>query len=422
MPVHTRYQIERDFRLEAPHSRIIASAICAGSIISGISGCWKSPEFFITLLYSFLYSYTIHFSMLATQKYFFPHFHVDKNLFLWRISLLLLVAFASSISFTVVNELLSGLAGRHISDNTKMTPPEFGSLIVLVSMTMTIMITGIGSAQQFFLRLETTLASEDAAVRRAFESETKVQELELRRREAELSAEQAKQLATEAELSALKMQINPHFFFNTLNSIAALSHIAPERAGMMTEKLAEIYHYVLQSSKRPTTTLGEELTFLQTYFEIERVRFGTRIALTLDVPESLFQLIVPNLLLQPMVENAVAHAFGDMSSGCQIFVTVRESHRIESGAEIEVSDNGSGFGAIDPLSCIGKGTALKNIHERLRKMFGDGSGLVIEPNHPAGACFRIHLPLVQHRIETNTSRLDERQSTNSAASHNAYLN
>jgi hypothetical protein len=128
--------------------------------------------------------------------------------------------------------------------------------------------------------------------------------------EVERREEKLKALATEAELRALKAQINPHFLFNTLNTIAELIHADSERAEATVERLAEMFRYVLIGSERGWVPLEEELTFLDDYLEIERVRFGDRLRVTRKITPEALGLLVPSLVLQPLVENTVRHGRG----------------------------------------------------------------------------------------------------------------
>ena len=116
----------------------------------------------------------------------------------------------------------------------------------------------------------------------------------------------SQQLA-QAELRALRAQINPHFLFNSLNTIAALIVSEPEKAEMITMRLSSIFRYVLLHADRPLSSLDEEMGFLRTYLDIEQIRFGERLLVEFDVESSITQTAVPTLILQPLVENAIKH-------------------------------------------------------------------------------------------------------------------
>jgi sensor histidine kinase YesM len=272
---------------------------------------------------------------------------------------------------------------------TPETIERFLDASLLVRTCAVLGLHGFFSAQLSFQRMAQSLVAQAEALRAAEEARQKLDAAELLRQQAEMEARIATQLATEAELTALKMQINPHFLFNTLGSIAVLARLDGPRASAMTEKLADIFRYALQSSKRRGATLGEECDFLNAYFEIEKARFNTRLEMTVEIAPELRNLPVPNLLLQPMVENAVVHAFRGMCKGWRIAVRA-----VVAGdfAEISVADNGRGFEGADPLLSIGRGTALKNIDERLRRFYGQDTHLIVTENSPQGALFKIRVP------------------------------
>jgi signal transduction histidine kinase len=278
--------------------------------------------------------------------------------------------------------------------NGWLTPENldrFMDASLLVRLAAVLAVNGYFSARLSYVRMTASLELQAEALRHAGEARKQQIEAEAQRQRAEIEARMAKQLAAEAELNALKMQINPHFLFNTLGSIAVLARIDGSRAALMTEKLAEMFRYALQASKQPSATLGDEVDFLNAYFEIEQARFGSRLAMQIDVPAELRALAVPNLLLQPMVENAVVHAFKEKCNAWRISVSAASR---DGSAEICVADNGRGFAGQDPYALIGRGTALKNIDERLRLLYGEKAKLVIEENAPRGAKFIVRIPLV----------------------------
>ena len=158
-------------------------------------------------------------------------------------------------------------------------------------------------------------------------------------KEKERQEEQLRTLATQAELRALKAQINPHFLFNTLNTIAALIHTNPELAEATVERLAELFRYVLTTSERGKVLLEEELSFLNGYLEIERARFGERLRVTRKVAPETLSVPVPSLILQPLVENAIKHGRSDDGS---INLTIR-AERDGDTVLIAITDQGAGI-------------------------------------------------------------------------------
>jgi hypothetical protein len=207
-------------------------------------------------------------------------------------------------------------------------------------------------------------------------------------RKKELVEEQLRALAAEAELKALRAQINPHFLFNTLNTIAALTHSEPERAEQMIERLAEMFRYSLNGSEQRQTTLGDELAFVDVYLEIERARFGGRLQVSQEIPSEVLEVPVPSLILQPLVENAIKH--GRTAEG-EIRLTLRARLQDDTVALI-VCDEGRG---LPPRFRLGEGPGhgLRNVDERLRKTYGDEWGVEIEANQPQGTAVTVRIPL-----------------------------
>jgi two-component system LytT family sensor kinase len=208
-----------------------------------------------------------------------------------------------------------------------------------------------------------------------------VQEKE--RQEAQLRA-----LATEAELKALKAQINPHFLFNTLNTIAELIHADSEKAEVTVERMAEMLRYVLNGSERGLVPLEEELAFLDDYLEIERVRFGDRLHVCRTVAPETLDLLVPSLILQPLVENTIRHGQGtDGSIDLDIAIQV-DGDRVV----ISIGDQGPGMPAQHKIG-EGPGHGLDNVDQRLRKTFGGAYGLGIRANQPQGTVVVLRIPV-----------------------------
>jgi signal transduction histidine kinase len=212
-------------------------------------------------------------------------------------------------------------------------------------------------------------------------------------KEKEQQEEQLRALATEAELRALKAQINPHFLFNTLNTIAELIHTDSAQAEATVERLAEMFRYMLAGSERGLVPLEEELSFVESYLEIERVRFGERLRITQEVASEVLGVPVPSLILQPLVENVVRHGRGTDGS---IDLTIRvRPHGDEM--VITIADQGPGM----PSPKVGRGSGLgegeglglRNVDERLRKTYGEGYGLDVTVNEPQGTVVIVRIPI-----------------------------
>ncbi|MFQ3598805.1 MAG: histidine kinase [Chloroherpetonaceae bacterium] len=188
-------------------------------------------------------------------------------------------------------------------------------------------------------------------------------------------AKAAEQAALQAELKALRAQINPHFLFNTLNSIAALIRTRPDEAEAVTEQLADLFRYSLRASKQPLVTLEDELDSVKLYLAIEKARFRERLHYTIDVMPHLLNASVPSLLLQPLVENAIKHGANTVESDFFIHLSATE----DSGViEFIVHDSGEGFDLSLGEAMFKKGTGLQNVRERLSLLFPSRSEFVVE--------------------------------------------
>src|SRR5262249_35262218 len=150
----------------------------------------------------------------------------------------------------------------------------------------------------------------------------------------------ARRLAAEAQLASIESRVQPHFLFNTLNSIAALVHDDPAGAERMTGQLAALLRSALDSTATPAVTLDEELLVVRAYLDIERVRFGDRLRYAVDVPAAASGLQVPRMALQTLVENSVKYAVSPRREGASITVRAAASN---GRARITVEDDGPGF-------------------------------------------------------------------------------
>jgi len=176
-------------------------------------------------------------------------------------------------------------------------------------------------------------------------------------KEAEL-----KNLVTQAELKSLKFQINPHFIFNSLNSMSALTVINPDKARSMILKLADFLRYTLASNERQTTNLSEELKNIRLYLEIEKIRFEDKFEFAEDIENECLRIKVPSMILQPLFENAIKHAVYEALEK----VTLNISARIKNGfMEIRVENNFDG----NVSGKSGTGIGLTNIKNRLELIY-----------------------------------------------------
>jgi sensor histidine kinase YesM len=218
-------------------------------------------------------------------------------------------------------------------------------------------------------------------------------------KERELQLVEARALAQTAQLTALRLQLNPHFLFNTLNAISSLIVTGRSAEGeKMLGKLGDFLRTALIADTNGTSTLGEELEMLQTYLEIEAVRFGDRLTVEFVAPDETLELPVPNLILQPLVENAVKYAVAPTSRPVIIRVAAR---RESKDLLLSVSDNGRTASAAAPGDSdgaapapSGTGVGLANIRRRLEVIYG-ARGRLETIAHADGFTAIVRIPVAE---------------------------
>jgi hypothetical protein len=185
------------------------------------------------------------------------------------------------------------------------------------------------------------------------------------------TSRRAEVLAREAQLKALKAQVNPHFLFNSLNSISALTSLDPARARDMCVGLADFLRASLRLGERVTVPFGEELALTNMYLEVEQARFGTRLRLIRDIDPDCDTCEVPALLIQPLVENAVKHGIAMMAEGGDILISGRREHNLIRFSISNPFDP-------DAPSQVRDGIGLRNVRERLEARYGSAAKMQIE--------------------------------------------
>jgi two-component system, LytTR family, sensor histidine kinase AlgZ len=212
-----------------------------------------------------------------------------------------------------------------------------------------------------------------------------LQRQRLRARRAEERALREREAALEAQLQALQARTNPHFLFNSLNTIASLIHDNPRLAERSLERLAELFRYTLAASSARTVKLELELAMVSDYLELQTARFGERLKSSLAVTSGVGDVEVPPLLLQPLVENAILHGMAQQRGG-KVEVVVRGE---PTQLVIEVRDDGPGLGR---STHVGAGTSVHTIRERLRLHYGTRATLSFAHNGSDGCVARLALP------------------------------
>ena len=194
-------------------------------------------------------------------------------------------------------------------------------------------------------------------------------------------------LIKEAELDALKSQINPHFLFNSLNSVSSLTMASPEKAQEMVIKLSDFLRYSLSSDRKSVTTMENEFSNIQRYLDIEKVRFGKRLKFIHDIPKECLETSVPSLILQPLIENSIKHGVYNSSEEVTINLSCKKN---DDFVIIEISND------FDPeaIRKKGEGIGLRNIRSRLKLIYQRQDLLITESDEKIFKAM-LKLPLVK---------------------------
>jgi two-component system LytT family sensor kinase len=209
----------------------------------------------------------------------------------------------------------------------------------------------------------------------------------------ELLIEEQRRLLVQARLDALTAQINPHFLFNTLNSIASLVRTDPETARQVIFKLSSILRQLLKKHES-FSTLRDEMTFIDDYLSIEVIRFGQdKLRIIKEIDEQTLPLMVPSMLLQPIIENAIRHGLSPRLEGGIILI---RSFRQDGRLLLEVRDNGVGIPSAALERVFQQGIGISNVRERLRVLYGADFTFHIDCPPEGGTSIRVAIPLVSN--------------------------
>ena len=222
-------------------------------------------------------------------------------------------------------------------------------------------------------------------------------------RARELNAAQLETRLVEAQLQTLQRQMQPHFLFNTLNTVSALMHRDVEAADAMISRLSDLLRMSLQRVGVQEVPLAEELDFLSKYLEIEQTRFRDRLTVVFDVQSDTLDALVPNLLLQPLVENAIKHGIGPRPTPGQIAVRARRSGAL---LELDVQDNGVGLSAAR-LTDFNRGVGLSNTRSRLEHLYGSLHRFEFRQPAEGGLLVCIAIPMAELASEVGEDRAVE---------------
>jgi two-component system LytT family sensor kinase len=205
-------------------------------------------------------------------------------------------------------------------------------------------------------------------------------------RDRQMRAVELESLLQQAQLEALRSQLNPHFLFNALHSMAELVHTNPKLAEQLIVRLGELLRQVLQSSTCQEVTLAEELDFIRGYVEIEQMRLGERLRVSWEIEASALETRVPSLILQPLVENAVQHGIAAAAGQGLLVIAARRDAQF---LQLEIRDNGPGLAhtSIDRSEGIG----LANTRARLQRLYGDRHRFELQAAD--GLTVRVRIPV-----------------------------
>lgn len=197
-------------------------------------------------------------------------------------------------------------------------------------------------------------------------------------------------MAHQAHIKMLRYQLNPHFLFNTLNAISTLVLLKEnDTAEAMVSRLSDFLRYSLDNDPIKRVPLGQEIKALRLYLEIEKVRFDDRLEVVWDIDEQCDGALVPSMILQPIIENAIKHAISKMENGGRISITART---FGNDLLMDVADNGPGADIKDGQLSRENGVGLANIRERLQSLYHRNFAFSIEHNQPSGVRVRIRIP------------------------------
>jgi two-component system LytT family sensor kinase len=267
----------------------------------------------------------------------------------------------------ISRELITAPIFPHMQPGRRPPAPPsrglFSRLSFLYDFVLYLIVLGAGLARNYFVRYQARLD-------------------ETRRLQAEAAQLQA-QLA-DARLNALRTQLNPHFLFNTLNAISTLAEDDPRGVRRMIARLGDLLRHTLDEGDEPEIPLARELEMLRRYLEIMEVRFQGTLDVSIESDPSLDRALVPNLLLQPLVENAFRHGLASMQGAGRVAVRATCDG---DDLVLTVEDNGSG-----PPADVREGVGLTNTRARLTQLHGARSRLTLAAAHGGGAIVEVRLP------------------------------
>jgi two-component system LytT family sensor kinase len=205
-----------------------------------------------------------------------------------------------------------------------------------------------------------------------------------------LAAAELQTKLAQAQLENLRLQLQPHFLFNTLNTISSVMYEDLRAADAMITQLSDLLRLTLRASRAHEIPLSEELEITRLYMELMQKRFENKLRVTYSIDASLNKSLVPQLILQPLLENSLRHGMKSNMVAMELLVSAR---RENGSLVLQVSDNGAGLGELDPGRVFGRGLGLSNIRDRLSQLYGDRQQFSIVNRPAGGAEVTLRVPL-----------------------------
>jgi sensor histidine kinase YesM len=290
-------------------------------------------------------------------------FPITQNNWPKRVMLFLSIGVAMALARTVSPALIYILFFEGLADLQQWLPGKFYLLITdfIVAFSFYLLVLAFGQATNYYKRYR---------------------EEDLRRSQLELQL-------SKAQLQSLKAQLHPHFLFNTLNSISALQLEDTDAAQEMTARLGDFLRMTLENAGTQEVTLEREIEFLECYLDIEKVRFGERLTTRIEIDPELLLCRVPNLMLQPLVENSLKHGISNKASRGKINI---KASRENGWLKVEVEDNGKGIEDSDLETVFTSGLGLSNTRERLERLYGSNFRFQLRNAPDGGLIAALRLP------------------------------
>jgi two-component system, LytTR family, sensor kinase len=345
---------------------LIAVLTSANSLIEPRTGPWQPIVPFAALMVTFANSF-MWCAVTPVIIWFASRFAIDRTSWATRVMFVVI-----GLVLAIVIDLATSFVRQHLFYSPTPVSPEMAAMARLRRMwfmnefIVFVAVLAAGFARNYFWRYQ---VRREEAVR-------------LQAQAAQLQAQLA-----DARLSALRMQLNPHFLFNTLHAVSALVERDPRGVRRMIARLSELLRTSLDEADEPEVPLQRELTFTERYLDVIRIRFQGHLDVDMHADDDVRDALVPNLILQPLVENAIKHGISKLASGGYIEVTAtREGERVI----ISVRDNGPEVSLDKPPSPHSLG--LRNTRARLAALYGPVQSLTLKHAEGGGLIAEVSLP------------------------------